>query len=198
MNTATNDKIDSNSDVCPSCNSDSWKSAKMVVMEGTTWTTGTIDGTVTDPGRLSGSFKAFLLSDRWFSWDYPIEAKIGLSSSTGLVDEVKRLMVDHASALQMPSPPIRTYPLALKAPIPPKILKKPTSESIKQETLNAQKRFIKDLEIYNKAEAPYKKQYKKQLAEYKKEKSNFLKARESLWDRARICMRCGTAYLAGN
>ena len=86
-----NGGIESGSDVCPSCQSNSWKSAKMVVMEGTTNTTGTLDGKITDPGKLSGGVRNFLLSDRWFSWDYPIEAEIGLTSSTGLVEEVSLL-----------------------------------------------------------------------------------------------------------
>ena len=33
MNYITNGEIESGTDVCPSCKSDSWKSAKMVVME---------------------------------------------------------------------------------------------------------------------------------------------------------------------
>ena len=46
-----------------------------------------------------------LLSDRWFSWDYPTEADIGLNTSTGLVQEVKRFMVEYGPSVQMPSPP---------------------------------------------------------------------------------------------
>ena len=96
-----NSEIEQGSDVCPSCKSDSWKSAKMVVMEGTTNTAGTIDGKITDPGMFSGGVRNILLSDRWFSWDNPIEAEIGLTSSTGLVEEVKRLMVNHSPKVQM-------------------------------------------------------------------------------------------------
>ena len=87
----TQSEIESGSNVCPSCKSDSWKRARMVVMEGTTNTTGILDGTITDPGKLSGGMRNFLLSDRWFSWDYPIEAEIGLTSSTELVEEVRRM-----------------------------------------------------------------------------------------------------------
>ena len=105
MNNTTHGEIEQGSDVCPSCKSDSWKSAKMVVMEGTTNTTGTLDGDMKDPGRLSGGIKSFLLSDRWFTWDYPIEAGIGLTSNTALVEEVKRLMVTHSAKSQMPSRP---------------------------------------------------------------------------------------------
>jgi len=49
-------------------------------MEGATNTTGKLDGTITDPGKLSGGMREFLLSDRWFSWGYPIESEIGLQS----------------------------------------------------------------------------------------------------------------------
>ena len=63
-------ELNKGSDVCPSCKSHEWKSARMIVMEGTTNTKGTVKGAVTDLGRLSGGFKEFLLSDRWFSWDY--------------------------------------------------------------------------------------------------------------------------------
>ena len=37
--------------------------------------------------------------------------------------------------------------------------------------------------------------YKKQLSEYEANMNEIMKARELLWERARICMRCGTAYL---
>jgi hypothetical protein len=37
--------------------------------------------------------------------------------------------------------------------------------------------------------------YKQQLAEYESKKIYVLKARELLWERTRLCMRCGTAYL---
>ena len=40
--------------------------------------------------------------------------------------------------------------------------------------------------------------YEKQLAEYESEKRNVMKARELLWERARVCTRCGTAYLASD
>ena len=292
----TDSETDLGFDVCPSCKSDKWKSAKMVVMEGTTNTTGTIDGTVTDPGAFSGGVRNFLLSDKWFSWDYSLEAEIGLTSSTGLVEEVKRLMVAHAPALQEPSPPdspgldiIETWKSAFKEPQPPETPKnpeKPAIESVRKEkrnsftlgmvvmlvfliiiyasfglnlllvfvlycvfgfwysrklklgnkksdefilaekivqydfALNSQpqtlsiykseyEKYTKELKHHKdkianrkkEAEALYEKQlaeYEKQLAEYKIKKSNIPKDRELLWDRARVCMRCGTAYLGGD
>ena len=37
--------------------------------------------------------------------------------------------------------------------------------------------------------------YEQQLAEYENKKISVLKLRERLWERTRLCMRCGTAYL---
>jgi len=82
---------------CPTCKSDRWNSAITVVMDGTT----NAKGAAEQAGKLHES----LLSDRWFSWDYPIEAEIGLNASTGLVQEVKRFMVEYGPVVQIPSPP---------------------------------------------------------------------------------------------
>lgn len=102
---------------CPTCNSDTWKSAKMIVMEGTTKIEGKITGENTDPGAFSGGTRNLLLSDRWFSWDQKIELEAELTSVNGLVEQVKRLMVAHAPLSEMPSKPIE-LPLPLK-PQPP-------------------------------------------------------------------------------
>ena len=82
---------------CPTCKSDRWNSAITVVMEGSTSAKGA--------AKQAGNLHESLLSDRWFSWDYPIEADIGLNASTGLVQEVKRFMVEYGPVVQMPSPP---------------------------------------------------------------------------------------------
>ena len=37
----------------------------------------------------------------------PIEAELSLTSSTGLVEEVKRFMTEFGAKVQMPSPPLR-------------------------------------------------------------------------------------------
>lgn len=308
---SANSEIEQGSDVCPSCKSDRWKSARMVVMEGTTNTTGTIDGTITDPGAFSGGISNFLLSDRWFSWDYPIEAEIGLTSSTGLVEEVKRLMVHFSSKVQMPSPPVEpkgisffervkltpakprppTRPQTLKNMKKPEMLKedekkakrtskfanymalifllglwflgvrfnlvknnitfddtgaitvwvvssvlvvmflrklffgktkKEKNEDAFKEYEDVLKRhseklaqYERDCEIYENNLQLYRLQreelhsrerevehaealYERQLSEYETEKNNIMKVRELLWWRARVCMRCGTAYLGSD
>ena len=297
--------------MCPSCKSDIWKSAKMVVMEGTTNTKRNITETVTNAGKLCGSVRDLLLSDRWFSWDYPIEADLGLLSSTGLLQDVKRFMVEYGPEVQMPSPPpepelttsikdawkeVQEYPshllpLAPKEPTPSEIVEKPeetgksTARSMPGQlliiivlsmasllganalfgndilavlsafiiflsfiifaTFKIQNRKAKiakyedklediencpeSLEQYEKDRervqkeverfriryeesernlSEYKKLieekrraeqetaiYKKQLAEYEIKKLDVLKTRELLWERVRLCMRCGTAYL---
>jgi hypothetical protein len=67
----------------------------------------------------------FLLSDRWFSWDKPIEANIGLTTSTSLVEEIKRLMVDNSLGFQLPPPPTPpTWPKGVDAPISMQLLSK--------------------------------------------------------------------------
>jgi hypothetical protein len=291
------------SDVCPSCKSDVWKSASKVVMEGTTNTKSTITGTVTDAGKFNGGVRELLLSDRWFSWDYPIEADIGLIPSTGLVQNVKRFMVEYGQEVKMPSLPPEPKlsksimdawkvilenpePILPQAPTeskPPEIVKKPemagkstvTSKLVQflitivssifgliginaafgSNTLTVQSAFIifpsviifvtvkflnrktkieeenkmKDIENWPETLEQYQKDretfqeeierfriryeeserklseynkvieetacYEKQLAEYETRKNDVLKMREQLWEQARICVQCGTAYL---
>lgn len=275
-------------DTCPSCKGDGWKSAKLVVMEGTINTKGSLEGVITDPGAFSGGVRNFLLSDRWFSWDNPIEASIGFTSVTGLVEEIKRLMVSHSSKTQMPTMPVEPPKIGLFERITPVEPRKPSTEPpipakpVLPEDLpwykhfsmamvvalviaiivgsafdqgvglflliyaipisfvwslmaNKQKkkwyeeelrlyparakqsierhhsdceRYEKELQAYihesSKADLQKRKEeqeialYKKQLAEYETEKSNVMKERELLWERARICTRCGTAYLGGD
>ena len=48
-----------------------------------------------------------MLSDRWFSWDYKLEANIGLTTRSGLVDEVKKMMATYGSAVEVPSEPMK-------------------------------------------------------------------------------------------
>ena len=220
MNNITHSELESGSDVCPSCKSDSWKSAKMVVMEGTTTTTGTLDGKITDPGKLSGSTRDFLLGDRWFSWTYPIETEVGLTSSTSLVEEVKGLMVDHGSKLQMPSPPIEpTMPMGDTKfyfkyifntglmMLVAYLLFVTVGENATKATIIYLLFLVPFLVFMFKLERNKKQNqkktaeeampiYKKKLAEYEEDKKKVIRARELLWERARICMRCGKAYLA--
>ena len=238
MNNSTQGEIESGCDLCPSCKSDSWKSAKMVVLEGTTNIKGTLDGAATDPGKLFGGIRNFLLSDRWFSWDYPLEAEIGFTSSTGLVDEVKRLMVAKGSHLIIPAAPVPPKPVE-----PSKYLSKLQESqkafmgslvSIALVFILARFRFLPDnvgiiltlifllaalsslatmavtywklmknrkienenIQLQREIIERAMPVYKKQLSEYEANKNEVMKARELLWERARICMRCGTAYLA--
>lgn len=279
-------EVKSGFEVCPSCNSDGWKSAKMVVMEGTTNTKGNLEGVITDPGAFSGGVRNFLLSDRWFSWDYPIGAAIGLTSVTGLVEEIKRLMVSHGSKVQMPTVPIEPRKLGYleritrdnpsvngrqaEPPIPTKpvlpedkpwyrhffaslislavgwlivglifaifigpmamvavlalyLISIPISfvssfrankrqkieyaEKLRlypQQVSDAAEKYRADCERYEKAEMQKREeeramlQYQQEMTEYEQAKERVLKVRESLWERARVCMRCGTAYLSGD
>lgn len=89
-------------DTCPSCESNSWKSAKMIVLEGTTFTQGTITGDVTDRGKLSGGVEPFLLGDRWFSWSKSFDAEFESTTTNALVLVVRRLMQEHGSMVPMP------------------------------------------------------------------------------------------------
>jgi len=134
------------SDTCPSCKSNQWSGAINVAMGSTTGAKGTFTSSAKNVGKLYGSIREALLSDRWFSWDHPIEADIGLSANTGLVQEVKRFMVEYGPAVQMPSPPTEPEPStsitdipecigerspfaqATAAPTPPGIVEEPVKQ----------------------------------------------------------------------
>lgn len=90
---------------CPTCKSDRWNSAITVVIEGTTNAKSTFTETFGAAAKQAGHLDESLLSDKWFSWDYPIDADLGLNARSGLVQEVKRFMVEFGSVMQMPSPP---------------------------------------------------------------------------------------------
>jgi hypothetical protein len=105
MNNSDDKDIRPSTDTCPSCKSDLWNSAVKAAMEGTTDAKIPFTATAKNAGKLCGGVKEALLSDRWFSWAHPIEADIGMSTSTGLVQEVKRFMVEYGPAVQMPPPP---------------------------------------------------------------------------------------------
>jgi len=106
----------------------------MVVLEGTTSIKGEGSGIVTDPGAFSGGAREFFLSDRWFSWDNPIELNLDLTATTGLVGEVKRLMLANAafvSAPPPPNPPTKPKALGFFQKIYPVRPKKPEMPDIK-------------------------------------------------------------------
>lgn len=280
----TNTEICPGYDTCPSCKSDTWKSAKLIVLEGTSNTQGNISGTITDPGAFSGGLRELLLSDRWFSWDQDINMEVGLTTTSGLVEEVKRLMVANSTLVTMPTEPTEPKRIGFFEKIRPIEPKKPVLEepviptdktwghhfgestgtaiafaiiawvvvglfsnfrnglvvAIIIVALSLPINFIRSfwgndrakedyknkVENYPKAKEDHKaalekyeqdlikyksdceaaeKQtqeeanaiasYEKKLAEYEQEKNNVLKIRELLWERARVCMRCGTGYL---
>lgn len=288
-------EIASGFDACPSCNGGEWKSARMVVMEGTTNTKGALNGVITDPGAFSGGLKSFLLSDRWFSWDYPIDTAIGLTSMTALVEEIKKLMVAHGSKYRIPPPPSAPQPISpdekispiapdkppAEPPLPPKpvppeykpwyrhflhflkvfgiiaviggiffslflgpsalaaalvlylfsmvvLLGGSFSENRRLESEyrkelwrypsqveEARRQHRKNCEQYEKDLRTYELQriiadrqkseeeatlaaFRKDLDKYEQEKRDVMAAREMLWTLARVCMRCGTAYLSND
>jgi len=279
-------------ETCPSCESDDWKSARMIVLEGTSFAEGQISGDCKDPGRLSGSLKAFLLSDRWFSWDYKLDGDIVLTTKSGLVEVVKRFMVDQSSMIPMPSIPIepkkigffaRIRPVEPRMPIEPNIPEKPQDKPwyshfrskyfmqiwivimscigfeiplylmssklvlIKSilfligftvinsliRSLNGNKiarnkyekrmiKYQKELNNYKFNAEKYHLEYQKylnqieeaklqqnkydqaaanyndELSIYESKKNKVMKKREMLWEKARVCTRCGTVYMGIN
>lgn len=290
---------------CPSCKSDRWQSARTVVLESTPSAQGTFTGTANTAARQSSGVKESLLSDRWFSWNYPIAADSGLNASTGLVQEVKRFMVEYGPAVQMPSPPPEPLPPTSITPISGDVRqnspvaqaptesipagrvreavkrkdpKKSTASSMSalilmvivvlmvglpianayfgidflamlplfiilawimtiatikainrrtgrvenEPSLEEKENWLETLEHYAKDRERFQEEakrfrirheesqrklneykrvaeeraiYEQKLSEYEYKKLAVLKTRELLWERTRICMRCGSAYL---
>jgi hypothetical protein len=305
MNTNDDMGFHPGSDTCPSCKSDQWNGAINVAMESTTDAKITFIASANNVVKLYGGIREALLSDRWFSWDHPIEADIGLSANTGLVQEVKRFMVEYGPAVQMPSPPAEPVPSTSMTDMSESIEQRspfaqapmePTPSGIMEETVvqretgnssvssmlvrflmvtvplmvglicanaffgydilavlpvllffplimiiatfktrnrtttlaededgfkDREKRpvtiehYTKDIEKsreeterfrirYEEFERKLREYtrllneaaiYERQLAEYEIQKISVLKARELLWERTRLCTRCGTAYL---
>jgi len=294
--------LESGSEVCPKCGGDNWKTAKMVVLEGTTNLEGRIEGKMTDPGAFSGGIREFLLSDRWFSWDQNIKADTTSISSTGLVGEIRKLLVACGEELQLPPKPVEpktvgiferirpvkpTFPTA--PPSEPTIPNEPVVptprpwyqhfwaklkfgaavsfilgliigfftgpigffgviavwilfipfqfvssftankdekkeydklvasypnrvEAAKRSWRDAKDEHVIAIAAYEKRMEEYKMdcdraqqqekeerqaatEYQTELANYEKDRNDILNSRELLWERARVCMRCGTAYL---
>lgn len=90
---------------CPKCASPEWKSAKLVVLEGTSNASGTLSGGIVEKGRLRGSAKDFLLANRWFSYDSPLDADFDTTSTTALVDEIRKVLVTEGQKRPMPDAP---------------------------------------------------------------------------------------------
>lgn len=78
---------------CPSCHSDQWKSARLVVLEGISHSQGNLTGSMTDPGKLSGRLSDLFLSDRWFSFKHPISLESEGITFTAFAESVKAVLV---------------------------------------------------------------------------------------------------------
>jgi hypothetical protein len=273
---------------CPKCSGSDWKSAKLIVLEGTTLSEGTASGTITNPGLLSGGARTFLLADRWFSWEHQLDADVQFTTRTGLVDEVKRMLVERAAVFPTPVLPVApkrisaldritpSKPTKPKRPAPPTlptprswfyhfarsvgklflytflvgiavgvlatglfaaylflalgllvigipvsffrafsgnkraILSYEKAQSAHETALvkyqQARVAFREEVRKFrdecDKAERQEQRQralvqrYETQMVEYNSRMHQLQEFRESLWERARMCMRCGTAYLS--
>jgi hypothetical protein len=103
---------------CPNCESDQWKSAKLLILEGTSKSQGSIEGSIDGELVQKGYNDKFLggsalLSDNWFSSNSSITAEFDSTTSTMLVDEIKDLLVSEAASRPMPSPIEEPEQLAL-------------------------------------------------------------------------------------
>lgn len=103
---------------CPKCLSDEWKSARLVVLEGTTTSKGALSGEIKGVRVSKTRNQDQLLADPWFTYDQSFDADLHSSTVSALVDEVKGLMVEAASAKLMPIAPAEPKLL----PPPEKIL----------------------------------------------------------------------------
>lgn len=90
---------------CPKCFSDDWKSARLVVLEGTTISRGTLSGQVKGSRVSNSKSQDYLLADRWFTYNQELDAELNSTTVSALVDEIKELMVSEASARPMPPTP---------------------------------------------------------------------------------------------
>ena len=90
---------------CGNCDSNDWKSAELVILEGSSTSAGGIDGKMTSPGSVSLNPRDWLLADRWFSYEYPINLDLHFNTITGLAEKVKKLMAEAGSRKPMPDAP---------------------------------------------------------------------------------------------
>ncbi len=104
---------------CPKCGSNDWKSAKLIVLEGTTQTTGDIDGSGTTPSMFSGGLNNFLLADAWFSRKFSLQFDVHLTTTTALVGEIKELMTVQAAKIPEPLEPSPPKTLSFRERIEP-------------------------------------------------------------------------------
>jgi hypothetical protein len=80
-------------ETCPTCKSENWKSARLVVLEGTSHSRGSVSGALTDPGFFSGRVSDIFLSDRWFSFDHPIALETEGVTLTAFAESIKKVLV---------------------------------------------------------------------------------------------------------
>lgn len=130
---------------CPSCHSDQWKSARLVVLEGTSHSQGNLTGSMTDPGKLSGRLSDLFLSDRWFSFKHPISLEAEGVTFTAFAESVKSVLVVEGQkipeAVRPKDPPEPKKPAAAQSigwfnkvrpgsePVPPKAPTEPVLPS---------------------------------------------------------------------
>lgn len=103
---------------CPSCHSDQWKSARLVVLEGTSHSKGNLTGSMTDPGKLSGHISDIFLSDRWFSFNHPIALESEGVTFTAFAESIKAVLVVEGrkipDAVRPANPPTPKEPVAAR------------------------------------------------------------------------------------
>lgn len=87
---------------CPKCAGRDWKSAKLVIFEGTTKTEGFLEGRLGGRDSANNESADFLLADRWFNAQKPITAEFGTTTTSILVDEIKNLLVSEGAIRPMP------------------------------------------------------------------------------------------------
>lgn len=112
---------------CPKCLSEEWKSARLVVLEGTTISRGALRGEIKGSRVSNSKNQDYFLADRWFTYDQELDAELHSTTVSALVDEIKELMVEEASV--KPMPPAPTEPQRL--PLPEKrVIEKPKGRGL--------------------------------------------------------------------
>lgn len=93
---------------CPSCKSENWKTAKLVVMENTY---------SSSEGR---DLRSLLYSDKWFKEDLPLDVS---ESSSALAHEIKKMTLMHATIAIPPNEPVKAKAAISLPPPKPKLTK---------------------------------------------------------------------------
>jgi hypothetical protein len=107
--------------------SEDWKSARLIVLEGTTISRGALRGEIKGSRVSNSKNQDYFLADRWFTYDQELDAELHSTTVSALVDEIKELMVEEASV--KPMPPTPTEPQRL--PLPEKrVIEKPKGRGL--------------------------------------------------------------------